>query len=111
MDQFLYSTVCILFNNRNLGFGKVTTEQMIVEEVQELCSGLEATGRRPIDIRHKFNIAILNSLWSIMSGERLDHKDEKLSKFVQLSDKTLKELANPIGYLTLLYKPISWVNK
>ena len=38
---------------RNLGFGKQSMEQMIVEEVQELCSGLEATGGNAIDIRNK----------------------------------------------------------
>ena len=85
---------------RNLGFGKQSMEQMIVEEVQELCSGLEATGGNAIDIRNKFNIAILNSLWTVMSGERLDHKDPKLNKFVQLIDKSFTELANPISFLT-----------
>ena len=74
VEQRRYS----LHKLRDLGFGKVGMEVLIAEEVSELLKHLESFGENPVDVRNEFNIAILNALWTLLTGERLGYTDPKM---------------------------------
>ncbi len=44
---------------KNLGFGKRSMEDSIAEEVEALCSQMEGEEGAPINVRHRFNVAVL----------------------------------------------------
>ena len=65
----------------------------MIEEVNKLCSMLEKEvgqmeenefGEKLIDLSLKMNISIVNALWVLLVGEKLDLNDEKLARIVQV---------------------------
>jgi len=56
---------------RDFGFGKSSMEDSILDEVDKLCEEISKFNDKELDIGLKMNISILNSLWSILTGERL----------------------------------------
>ena len=65
----------------------------MIEEVNKLCSMLEKevgqmeeneSGEKLIDLSLKMNISIVNALWVLLVGEKLDLNDEKLARIVQV---------------------------
>ncbi len=91
---------------RDLGFGKHGMEQQILEEVNELCKQIRNFQGKPVDIKEHFTFAVLNSLWTIMSGERLDQEDESMKTLFRLMNEAMKQLGNPLVRVSLIYKPI-----
>ena len=65
-------------------------EQLILEEVEELIQGLkrDAHALQPITTERRFNIAVLNSLWQIVSGERFSHDDKQLADIIEAIQKS-----------------------
>ncbi len=94
---------------RDLGFGKNSTEELAIEEAGDLCSFLESTNGQPIDIRNKFNIAILNALWRISTSEKLPYDDPRLNKLLKLLDDFIREVGSPINAILISYRPLMWV--
>ncbi len=94
---------------RDLGFGKNNTEELALEETSELCSYLESTQGQPVNIRNKFNVAILNSLWRISTSERLSHDDNRLVHLVLLLDRFLQEGGKPLVSLMVNTPWLQWV--
>ncbi len=88
---------------RDLGFGKSSMEDMIVEEVQELCKELEKKADKPIDVKNSFNLAVLNSLWTIATNKRLDYDDAQMTELVVMTDEFFKELGNPTNMMLFMY--------
>ena len=93
---------------RNLGFGKQGMEGLIREEVLELCKHLEKNNSQPINIRTDFNLAVLNSLWTLVLNDRLSYDNEKLQTLLRLLDQTFQESTNPINLLLFMYRPLAW---
>ena len=65
----------------------------MIEEANKLCSMLEKEvgqmeenefGEKLIDLSLKMNISIVNALWVLLVGEKLDLNDEKLARIVQV---------------------------
>lgn len=48
-----------------------------------------------MDLNRTMNISILNALWSILVGERLDLEDPKLAMIIELFDELLRENSGP----------------
>jgi hypothetical protein len=44
----------------------------------------------PIDLNWSMNISVLNALWSILVGEKLDLDDPKLKSVIEMFDNLLK---------------------
>ncbi|CAG7816040.1 unnamed protein product [Allacma fusca] len=63
---------------RDFGFGKNYMEELIQEEVDELLGWLKYLGNNPVCLNTKFTLAVVNSLWRIITGKRFDHSDPKL---------------------------------
>ncbi len=94
---------------RDLGFGKNNTEELALEETNELCSFLESTQGQPINIRNKFNIAILNSLWRISTSERLSYDDTRLVHLLLLLDRFIQEGGRPLVSLMVNTPWLRWI--
>ncbi len=104
MEQRRYA----LHTLRDLGFGKNNMEVMVGEEVVELCRHFESYGGSAVNIRNDFNIAVLNSLWTVLLSERLEYDDPKLKKLVLLLDQFFKEFASPLNLIILMYEPLTY---
>ena len=74
--QFRRSSLHIL---RNFGFGKAALEDIIEEEIDNLIEHIDQNYlNQPVEVSRFFNIAVLSSLWRIISGEHLKVGDPKL---------------------------------
>jgi len=69
---------------RDFGFGKTSMEEMILEEGAELCDWLRDQGGAPIELNRRFSLAVINSLWRMVTGERHEQGDESL---IEILDK------------------------
>ena len=64
---------------RNFGFGKAALEDIIEEEIDNLIEHIDQNYlNQPVEVSRFFNIAVLSSLWRIISGEHLKVGDPKL---------------------------------
>lgn len=57
---------------RDLGFGKSTMEELIRVEVVQLLESLTKEVGQPVQMNNRFNISIINALWTIITGKRHD---------------------------------------
>lgn len=84
---------------RDFGFGKFKSQEgVMIEELNELMNGLntiidKANGIVPM--KQFFTISVLNILWSLLTGTRFSHDDEKLKRFNQSASKLVQ--STPIG--------------
>lgn len=68
---------------RDFGFGKSSMEQLVLEEVKETIDRFKAVkGKTISNTKQIFQIAVINSLWTIVSSERFDHDDPKLTQML-----------------------------
>ena len=82
---------------KNLGFGKNSMEDIIDQDINNLIQYIEDQWLdTPIDMAHFFNIAVLASLWKIISGESLKIGDPMLENLLDALHATFKEFSNPI---------------
>ena len=51
---------------------------------------LEKEGGRPMNTRNRLNVAIVNTLWRIMTGERLEHDSPKAERITRSMDNFLQ---------------------
>ena len=64
---------------KDFGFGKESFENIVEEEVDNLINHIDQNFlNQPVDVSRLFNIAVLASLWRIISGECLKIGDPKL---------------------------------
>lgn len=60
---------------RDFGFGKNTMEALIMDEVHEMTEVLTRQRGKPVgEIKEKFSLAVVNSLWTIVGGCLLKKK-------------------------------------
>ena len=60
-----------LKNLRDFGFGKLSMEGLILEEVQKCNEMLSNEAGTTTQLSLKLNIAILNALWKLLTGEKV----------------------------------------
>lgn len=64
---------------RDFGFGKSSMEGIILDEVKEVLDYFREKKGVAIKIEDRFNIATLNALWTLLTGNRLTQDDPKLA--------------------------------
>nr|QST15075.1 CYP370C6 protein [Diaphanosoma celebensis] len=79
-----------LRNLRDFGVGKSTIEVLVQDEIRELMASLEATAGSPTALQNRFNLAVVNALWTITTGERFSHDDP-------LALESAKNIANVLS--------------
>jgi len=45
-------------------------EEMISDEAQAFCDWPKEQGGAPVELNRRFSLAVVNSLWRILTGER-----------------------------------------
>ena len=79
----------IIRNLKDFGFGKSAMEELILDEAKELIIDLKSKIQNDnnIDINQLFNLPIINSLWKIITGKRLDiNKSEEKEKISDIAE-------------------------
>ena len=70
-------------NLRDFGFGKKDMEGLIMDEVKEILEWIKNRNGEPIhELHRRFSLASVNALWTILSGERYDHDDVRLTRIL-----------------------------
>ncbi|CAG7727538.1 unnamed protein product [Allacma fusca] len=83
---------------RDFGFGKSVGEDIIMNEVNELLSTFSKSAGTPCSLDRTFQVAVLNTLWMITSGNRYTHDDPKLWAVFNLIQEFLdKSAKNPLA--------------
>ncbi|CAG7732547.1 unnamed protein product [Allacma fusca] len=81
---------------RDFGFGKMAGEELIMFEVNDLLSKFSKDVGNPVSLSKTFNMAILNILWRITTGNRYEQDDPQLwSIFDQRREFQLQLGKNP----------------
>eukprot|EP00090_Calanus_glacialis_P046719 TRINITY_DN9300_c0_g1_i1.p1 TRINITY_DN9300_c0_g1~~TRINITY_DN9300_c0_g1_i1.p1 ORF type:complete len:492 (-),score=90.51 TRINITY_DN9300_c0_g1_i1:97-1572(-) len=68
---------------RDLGFGKNSSEEIILEECREVVGKIKELVEEKdgiVNLDKLFNKAALNIVWHLTAGERFDYEDEKMHK-------------------------------
>ena len=73
---------------KDLGFGKSSTENIILEECDAMKTRMHGLIKHSVDgsvdVDTLFNQAALNVVWNFTTGERYDYEDKKMQKLVNL---------------------------
>ena len=72
---------------------------IIKDEVNAVCAQIELDAKESpdgIELTRVFNVAVLNVLWAVVAGNRLEYKDPKLLKVIDYLERSLKEFAQPL---------------
>ncbi len=81
---------------RDFGMGKNSMEELVAEEVEKVCNALQAESGKFMELRGKFNIAVVNALWKVLTSSKLDHDDPELKKLVLNLDRFVYEFSQPL---------------
>ena len=83
---------------RDLGFGKSKMEEVIEEQVEYFCKQiLEKSNGQPIDISGKFNIAVVNALWTLLTSEQMTYDDPIPKRINQAIAKLEASAGSPLA--------------
>ncbi|CAL8110152.1 unnamed protein product [Orchesella dallaii] len=91
----------VLRKLRDYGFGKTSMEGVIQDEVSEVVEYFKANIQTPVEVADRFNIATMNSIWTILNGKRLSHNDPKIGAVVAAFHKVPEAL----GKSGLMFAP------
>ena len=73
---------------RDLGFGKSSTENVILDEYtamkEKMKSMIRDSKDGSVDVDTLFNQAALNVIWNFITGKRYDYEDKQMQKLVNL---------------------------
>ncbi|XP_056630734.1 probable cytochrome P450 305a1 [Diorhabda sublineata] len=72
---------------RNVGYGKKSMENLIRYEVEDLLSILRENEDKKIRIGSILSVSVLNVLWALVTGCRLDRGDGRLKRLLDLLDQ------------------------
>ena len=84
----------LLRHLRDFGFGKTSMEDTLLDEVQKLCNEYSKVEGTPMCLDNTMNLSVINSLWSILTGEKLPIMDPKLVKIVSDFNASLSNIKN-----------------
>ncbi len=85
-------------------------EELVAEEVEKVCHALERESGKFLQLRGRFNIAVVNALWKVLTNSKLDHDDPELESIVNAIDQFVYEFAQPLFVIasnkknTMLFK-------
>ena len=89
---------------KKFGFGRPQMESFVQDEVRDLIATLKeksAGGSNPVEIGFDINVAVVNVIWSIITGERESHDDPRIREFLVAVNKGV-ELASTSGILLFM---------
>ena len=87
-----------------MGFGRPRMEELMQEEVGELCQLFSEKSKESetVEIGRDINVSVVNCTWGLVAGERRSHSDEKMKDFLYCVQRGI-ELASTSA--VLLFAP------
>ncbi|KAK3590997.1 hypothetical protein CHS0354_020355 [Potamilus streckersoni] len=79
---------------QELGFGRSSFEQNIIEEAKELINIIEEQNCRPFQMKGIVNTCVSNIISQIVFGKRFKHTDTNFMKFLNKLDEAARLVAN-----------------
>ena len=89
---------------KKLGKGDDGIEKHLVDETEQLIRNFEhasANGCRPVEVGYDINMSVTNITWALITGERRDHTDVRMKKFLRAINEAI-ELASTSGILLFM---------
>jgi hypothetical protein len=78
---------------RDLGFGKTSIEDQMMDEIADLISEFRTTAEsnpdHVVDFKSIFSVSVINILWAIIGGKRFQRDDPKFKKLLDNIDQFL----------------------
>ncbi|EFX83960.1 hypothetical protein DAPPUDRAFT_47261 [Daphnia pulex] len=78
---------------RDLGFGKTSIEDQMMDEIADLISEISTTAKsnpdHVVDFKSIFSVSVINILWAIIGGKRFQRDDPKFKKLLDNIDQFL----------------------
>ncbi len=71
---------------RNLGFGKTSMEEHIIDEINYLTKEIDETDGNAVDVRKYYSRSVLNNINSLIFGQRLEYDDKDTQMFEEMLD-------------------------
>ncbi|KAL0267964.1 UNVERIFIED_CONTAM: hypothetical protein PYX00_010079 [Menopon gallinae] len=86
---------------KRFGMGKQIMEDIILKETEELIATISQRCKNDavLQMNNIFDVTVLNSLWSLMTGRRFDLEDEKLCELTGLVHESFRLLDMSGGVL------------
>ncbi|CAG7833095.1 unnamed protein product [Allacma fusca] len=84
---------------RTFGFGKRSMESLVMREVGEFLNWLKSNEGKSVTLRDRFELAVVNALWSIIASKRFQHDD---SDKLQLLRNLYKSVQKSTPHFTLI---------
>nr|QSD59123.1 CYP3682A1 [Diaphanosoma celebensis]QST15079.1 CYP370C10 protein [Diaphanosoma celebensis] len=93
-----------LRNLRDLGFGKWSQENLIINEIDQLAKTILNELGRPTTLTDRLNIYVVNTLWSILTGETIDTEDSECQQLIYNMNRLIAgaSATDPIFLLPML---------
>lgn len=82
-DHWMTQRRFALHHFRNLGVGKRSHQDIILEEVHELIGSLTKE-KGPVDPQGTMAVTSINILWAVVAGQRHSHDNEKLQQLAKV---------------------------
>ena len=85
---------------RDLGFGKTSIEDQMMDEINDLLSDIKSAAQSDpdhvVDFNDIFTVSIINSLWAILCGKRYQRDDAAFKHLLSLIVQFLRG-GSPVG--------------
>jgi hypothetical protein len=79
---------------RDLGFGKTSIEDQMIDEINDLILDITAAAKSDpghvVDFKAIFTVSVINILWAIIGGKRYQRDDLKFKKLLANIDMFLR---------------------
>jgi len=96
---------------RDMGFGKSSIENQMMDEIQELIqeikSSIESDPNNVVDFKGMFNLSTLNVLWAMITGSRRRRDDTQFQTLLNTIDEAFRagnSVRNQLDLPEFLYK-------
>ena len=89
---------------KKLGKGHDGIEKHLEEETMQLVNNFENAskeGKSPVEVGYDVNMSVANVTWALVSGERKEHNDSRMMRFLQSVNEAI-ELASTSGILLFM---------
>ncbi len=82
---------------RNLGFGKTSMEDHIINEINYLTKEIDKTDGNAVGVRKYYSRSVLNNINSLIFGHRLEYDDKDTQMFEEMLEPD--PILNSVGIL------------
>nr|QST15072.1 CYP370C3 protein [Diaphanosoma celebensis] len=101
-----------LRNLRDFGLGKSSIEGLVHYEIEQLIKTLSSMDGAPMNLANRFNLAVVNALWTMTAGARFSHDDPAAVASIESINEAIQSISasNPVEFIPFLSNFGPWKN-